>query len=293
MERRKHSAKRIGQRVKGKEQRVKGRAHGAKSSVLWPFILGCCDMGGNYSVNVKELYDHYRETVTIGIHGQKIDHHALSFKVFEDELKKALPFVGKEKRRPERRMYFTGIRLKAQSAESIAHSTDGKIHGKAVEGGGDWGDEEGLDVIDGKSWASSSIKHVPSEVVKELADDIKSNRDNEIVKHIVPDFTSNDMLKKPMEKGQAGVKSPIEIQIDELETQINALNDGMRVLGIRVVSVSAYDDEISNTYPADFKENDKTPENNRSRVFNRLDLLLSKVAWIATVQKRIEELLEI
>lgn len=278
---------------KGKEQSAERRAYGAKSSVLWPFILGCCDMGGNYSVNVKELYDHYRETVTIGItHGQdaKVDNHSLSFKDFEEELKKALPFVGKEKRRPERRMYFTGIRMKKQAEGcSLKANREEEIN---IEG------EPFTPIIPDSMkdgiWASNK-KEIPPKIVKELADNIMKDRDEAIEKNIIPDFKSNDMLKKPMEKGQTGVKSPIELMIDDLETQINALNDGMRTLGVRVIPVSAYDDEISNTYPADFevKDKDMMPENNRSRVFNRLDLLLSKVAWIATVQKRIEELLEI
>lgn len=264
-----------GSRVESKKLKAQGSK--GKDSILWPFILGCCDMGSNYSVNVKELYDHYRDTLTI-----KPDpdaKHSLSFKDFEEELKKALPFVDKEKRRPERRMYFTGIRMKrqAEGCRLKANSEDAKKS----------------DVVDAKTWASSSIKHVPSEVVKELADDINANRDNEIVKHIVTDFKSNDMLKEPMEKGQAGVKSPIELMLDSLESQINALNDGIRALGIRVIPVSACDDEISNIYPADFEVKDMMPDNSRSRIFNRLDLLLSKVAWIATVQKRIEELLEI
>lgn len=268
---------------KGKEQSAERKAHGAKSSELWPFILKHCDMGGNYSVNVKELYDHYRETgLTIKFsNGNKLSTHLLSFKDFEEELKKALPFVGKEKRKPERRMYFTGIRLKAQSAESIEHSAKGKLSGKAVEGGGDWDDEESIDFI-------------PEKIITKLTGEMVKEADKEIEKHIDPDFTSNDMLKgTSIFKGEAGMKSPIEMQIDKLEKQINALNDGMRALGIRVIPVSACDDEISNTYPVDFEVKDMMPDNNRSRVFNRLDLLLSKVAWIATVQKRIEELLEI
>jgi len=109
----------IDRKVKSKGLKLKAQRKEA-SSVLWTFIQDMCDIGRDKSVNVKELYDRYRySTPSL----DKIK-PLLSFKDFEEELKKALPFIGKEKRRPERRMYFTGIRLKAHGAERMAQSVE-------------------------------------------------------------------------------------------------------------------------------------------------------------------------
>jgi hypothetical protein len=225
-----------------------------RGSVLWPFILGCCSIGRVFCVNVKELYDNYRafSSTTKPI---------LSFKAFEEDLKKALPFIKKEKRRPSRRMYFTGIMLRPCSGEkSSTTECAGKVLGDTLR---------------------ETIKLTEQADRPDLTDQVK---DVEIKVKAAP-----EKIKGSINPGA----SPVETLISRLQELIDSIQENVSELDNRLIPVSFESDTNLGSYPAAYFEKGPTVGPERSRIFTWLSTLVDQAEWITKKQVETENCLEI